>query len=42
LTRPVPELLRQAGFRLEELNAAYLPGPKPLTYNYWGAASIAR
>jgi ubiquinone/menaquinone biosynthesis C-methylase UbiE len=42
LTRPVPELLRRAGFRLEELNAAYLPGPKPLTYNYWGVASIER
>jgi len=42
LTRPVPELLRRAGFRLEELNAAYLPGPKALTYNYWGVATIER
>lgn len=42
LTRPVPELLRRAGFRIEELSAAYLPGPKPLTYNYWGVASIDR
>jgi ubiquinone/menaquinone biosynthesis C-methylase UbiE len=42
LTRPVPALLRQAGFELEDLNAAYLPGPKPLTYNYWGAARIER
>jgi len=42
LTRPVPELLRRAGFRLEDLNAAYLPGPKALTYNYWGVASIER
>jgi hypothetical protein len=42
LTRPVPDLLRRAGFRLDELNAAYLPGPKPLTYNYWGAATIER
>jgi ubiquinone/menaquinone biosynthesis C-methylase UbiE len=42
LTRPVPELLRQAGFRLEDVSAAYLPGPKPLTYNYWGVARIER
>lgn len=42
LTRPVPELLRRAGFEFEDLNAAYLPGPKPLTYNYWGVARIDR
>jgi ubiquinone/menaquinone biosynthesis C-methylase UbiE len=42
LTRPVPELLRRAGFQLDDLNAAYLPGPKPLTYNYWGVARIER
>jgi len=42
LTRPVPELLRRAGFRLEDVNAAYLPGPKALTYNYWGVARTAR
>lgn len=39
LTRPVPEMLRRAGFRVQELNAAYLPGPKVLTYNYWGIAA---
>jgi ubiquinone/menaquinone biosynthesis C-methylase UbiE len=41
LTRPVPELLRTTGFSLQELNAAYLPGPKSLTYNYWGVAALS-
>lgn len=40
LTRPVPELLRASGFAVEELSAAYLPGPRPLTYNYWGVATV--
>ena len=39
LTRKVPELVRGAGFELGEVNTAYLPGPKPLTYNYWGVAT---
>jgi ubiquinone/menaquinone biosynthesis C-methylase UbiE len=42
LTRPVPDLLRRAGFQLDQLSAAYLPGPKPLTYNYWGVARVER
>jgi ubiquinone/menaquinone biosynthesis C-methylase UbiE len=39
LTRRIPDLVREAGFELRELNAAYLPGIKPLTYNYWGVAA---
>ena len=39
LTRRIPDLVRGAGFDLRELNTAYLPGPKPLTYNYWGIAT---
>jgi ubiquinone/menaquinone biosynthesis C-methylase UbiE len=39
LTRRVPELVRGAGFTLTEVNTAYLPGPRPLTYNYWGVAT---
>ena len=38
LDRPIPDLIRSAGFRIAELDALYLPGPKLLTYNYWGAA----
>jgi len=39
LNRDIPALLREAGFRCEDLQAAYLPGPRPLTYNYWGTAA---
>jgi ubiquinone/menaquinone biosynthesis C-methylase UbiE len=39
LNRPIPELLREAGFHIDDLQALYLPGPRPLTFNYWGFAS---
>ncbi|MDE2148629.1 MAG: class I SAM-dependent methyltransferase [Gammaproteobacteria bacterium] len=42
LDRPIPALLRGAGFKLTELQTLYLPGPRPLTYNYWGVAEAAR
>jgi len=38
LNRDIPGLLKQAGFRTDDLQTAYLPGPRPLTYNYWGTA----
>jgi ubiquinone/menaquinone biosynthesis C-methylase UbiE len=38
LARDIPALLAEAGFRIVELDTAYLPGPRPLTFNYWGAA----
>jgi ubiquinone/menaquinone biosynthesis C-methylase UbiE len=38
LDRDVPALLDAAGFRCDTLHARYLPGPRPLTYNYWGEA----
>lgn len=38
LDRNIPELLRQAGFISTDMQAMYLPGPRPLTYNYWGTA----
>ncbi|MDR3416080.1 MAG: class I SAM-dependent methyltransferase [Nevskia sp.] len=39
LNRDIPELLREGGFRIEDLEQMYLPGPRPLTYNYWGSAA---
>jgi len=36
--RPIPSLLNEAGWRVERLAQGYIPGPKPLTYNYWGTA----
>lgn len=41
LNRDVPQLLREAGFRCDDLQTLYLPGPRPLTYNYWGTAVAA-
>jgi ubiquinone/menaquinone biosynthesis C-methylase UbiE len=38
MNRDIPALIRGAGFRPTELDALYLPGPKVLTYNYWGVA----
>jgi SAM-dependent methyltransferase len=37
LTRDVPLLLREAGFHAE-VDAAYIAGPKALSFNYWGRA----
>jgi SAM-dependent methyltransferase len=39
MDRPISQLVQGAGFRLEKCETAYLPGPKLLTYNYWGAAT---
>lgn len=36
--RNIPQLFKDAGLTLAELNQAYIPGPKILTYNYWGVA----
>ena len=41
LNRDIPALLAQAGFRSDDLETMYLPGPRPLTFNYWGTARAA-
>lgn len=38
LNRDIPTLLAQGGFRCDDLETMYLPGPRPLTFNYWGTA----
>lgn len=38
LGRDIPNLLQEAGFRLPEPHTGYLPGPRPLTFHYWGTA----
>jgi ubiquinone/menaquinone biosynthesis C-methylase UbiE len=40
LDRDIPALLREGGFRIARLAVMYLPGPKPLTFNYMGTATI--
>lgn len=39
LNRAISDLIQMNGFTLRELDTAYLPGPKPLTFNYWGTAT---
>ena len=38
LNRDIPALIGAAGFTCRDLQTMYLPGPRPLTYNYWGEA----
>ncbi|MCB4824863.1 class I SAM-dependent methyltransferase [Roseicella aerolata] len=38
LNRPVDDLVRAAGFRLDNLRTGYLRGPRPLTFMYEGQA----
>jgi ubiquinone/menaquinone biosynthesis C-methylase UbiE len=38
LDRDIPGLLREGGFVCGRIETMYLPGPRPLTYNYWGEA----
>jgi len=38
LNRSAPELLQQAGFTILSMKAAYIPGWKPASFNYWGTA----
>jgi ubiquinone/menaquinone biosynthesis C-methylase UbiE len=40
LDREVPRLLVASGFSLDSLETIYLPGWRPGTFNYWGAASV--
>lgn len=38
LDRDIPGLLKEAGLQSPDLQTMYLPGPRPLTFNYWGTA----
>jgi ubiquinone/menaquinone biosynthesis C-methylase UbiE len=37
--RDIPALFKQAGLKMARLDEMYVPGPKVLSYNYWGAAT---
>ena len=39
LDRPIAELVRNAGFRMERLDTGYMRCPKPMTFMYEGIAS---
>lgn len=36
--RDIPALFHEAGLKFDQLGEMYIPGPKVLSYNYWGAA----
>lgn len=36
--RNIPELMAQSALEITELHHQYIPGPKILSYNYWGRA----
>lgn len=38
LNLPIPSLLKQAGFRIRAMDARYIPGWKPVCFNYRGTA----
>ena len=42
LNRPIPQLIEESGFALEQIDQMYLPStPHLFGYNYWGVARIA-
>ncbi len=38
LNRPIEQLIRDAGFRVEQLETGYMKGPKPMAFMYEGVA----
>ncbi len=38
LNRDIPDLIRQGGFEVTGLETMYIPGWRPASFNYWGAA----
>ena len=41
LNRPIRTMIEDAGFRLERIETGYMPGPRPMTFMYEGAARPA-
>jgi hypothetical protein len=39
--RPIPKLLEQGGWKIDDMAEGYITGPKPLACNYWGSALAA-
>lgn len=42
LNREIPKLIEQNGFRIRQMQASYIDGWRPASYNYWGRATLAR
>lgn len=40
LDRRIPQLIEEGGFRIESMEAGYIPGWRPASFNYWGTAEL--
>ncbi|MEM9304492.1 MAG: class I SAM-dependent methyltransferase [Pseudomonadota bacterium] len=40
LHRPIPRYIDEGGFRIENLDTMYVPGPRVASFNYWGQAKV--
>ena len=38
LNRNIPEIITDNGFKIHDMEAKYIPGWKPVNFNYWGSA----
>ena len=36
LNRNIPYLIEESGYKIDELHQGYIPGPKFISYHYWG------
>jgi len=39
LNRPIPQVIEEGGFRIQDMQASYIPGWRPASFNYWGVAT---
>lgn len=40
LNRPIPQYLQQGGFKINKIESAYIPGPRFLSFEHCGVASL--
>jgi hypothetical protein len=38
----IPKVIKDAGFEMSSINSMYIPGPKFLSYHFWGSALIGK
>ena len=40
LNKDIPKLINENGFKVADLKTMYIPGWKPLSFNFWGVAQV--
>ncbi len=40
LNRPIPSIIEEGGFKIQNIDKMYIPGFKPASYHYWGTAIL--